>query len=78
MVPGVLQVRPSLELGLELEGRHEGAAVQQVKDLSGELTVHPGSYGSGRGSNSRATGRPKPPGKESEKVGLQPDGPQRE
>jgi hypothetical protein len=24
------------------------------------------------------TGRPKPPGKESEEVGLQPDGPQRE
>jgi hypothetical protein len=44
----------------------KGVAVQQVKDLHGELTVHPGSYGSDRGNNSRRTGRSKPPGKESE------------
>jgi hypothetical protein len=33
-----------------VDGRHEGAVVQQVKDLSGELTVRPSSYGRGRGN----------------------------
>jgi hypothetical protein len=58
--------RARVSAGSYLDGRHEGAVVQPVKDLSGDLTVHPGSCGAAGGGNRRATGRPKPPGKESE------------